>query len=163
MRYSIYMGNNLEKHFMDDKISVERKKALVREQTCFKVLNDHEINELIELFVEEHFSAGQVIVTEGGIVDSVFLIASGIAEVQHSWVDNGVIKVDKLADIGPDQAIGLSESGLYSLSGLRTATVIAKTDMQLLRMNVTLFNGFVLSHSNVAKALHAAAIVKDDI
>lgn len=151
------------KTLMDEKINFEQRKLLVKKQTCFKVLNDKEITELTELFVEKQYKSGETIVTEGDTVDSVFIIASGTAEVQHAWVDNGAIKVDKLTDLGPEQAIGLSDTGLYSLSGLRTATVVAKSDMILLRLNVTLFNGFVLSHTNVAKALHAAAAIKDDI
>ncbi len=147
---------------MEEAVSTDQKHALIKSQPCFKVLTDNEISELSELFIDKPFKAGEVVVTEGEIVDSVYLIVSGTAEVQHAWVDNGKIKIDKLADLGPGQAIGLSASGLFSLSGLRTATVIAKTDMQLLRMNVTLFNGFVLSHSNVSKALHAAASIDDE-
>ena len=146
---------------MDEKISSEQKMSLVRSQVCFKVLNDQEIAELSELFVEQEYKTGDVIVTEGDTVDSVFIIASGTADVQHSWVDNGVIKIDKLAEIGASSAIGLSETGLYSLSGLRTATVIAKSDMLLLRLKVTLFNGFVLYHSHVSKVLHAAVEAKE--
>jgi CRP-like cAMP-binding protein len=142
---------------MNEKMSFENKKFLVSKQLCFKVLNDEELKELTELFVETHYAAGDVIVTEGEIVDSVFIIVSGVAEVQHVWVDSGVIRADKLAELGPNQAIGLSETGIYSLSGVRTATVVAKSDMMLLRMNVTKFNGFVLSHSNVAKVLREAA------
>lgn len=146
---------------MDEMMSLEQKKSLVGNQACFKVLNDEEITELTELFTVVTFKTGDVIVTEGEIVNSVFIIVSGTAQVQHAWVDNGVIRVDKLADLGPERAIGLSETGLYSLSGLRTATVIAKTDMVLLRLSVTLFNGFVLSHSNVSRALRAAAMNED--
>ena len=142
---------------MDEKVDLKYKKFLVGSQPCFKVLNEEEITELTELFVEKHYKSGDVIVTEGDIVESVFLIVSGIAEVQHVWVDNGAIRADKLAELGPEQSIGLSVTGLYSLTGRRTATVVAKTDMVLLRLNVTVFNGFVLSHTHVAKALHAAA------
>jgi len=142
---------------MDEQISTEYKVSLVGNQACFRLLTDEEIAELSELFTEVYANADETVVTEGDIVDSVFLIVSGTATVQHSWVDNGVIKVEKLAELGPEQAIGLSETGLYSLTGRRTATVIAKTDMVLLRMSVSLFNGFVLSHSHVSKVLHAAA------
>lgn len=146
---------------MDEKVSFEHKKALIKNQACFKVLNDEEINELTELFLVTHPMAGDVIVTEGDHVESVFIIVSGTAEVLHVWVDNGIPKTDKLADLGPEQAIGLSETGLYSLSGLRTATVVAKSNMVLLCLSVALFNGFVLSHSHISKVLHAAAAKND--
>lgn len=146
---------------MDKKISEEQKKSLIGSQACFKILNDEDLNELCTLFNEVTYKKGEVIVIEGDIVDSVFLIISGTAEVQNVYVENNVIKSDKLAELGPNQSIGLSETGLYSLTGRRTATVIAKTDMVMLRMSVTLFNGFVLSHSNVSKALHAAAEARE--
>ena len=146
---------------MDETVSFEHKKSLIKNQACFKVLNDEEISELTELFGVKHYMAGDVIVTEGDPVESVFIIASGTAEVLHTWIDNGVPKTDKLADLGPEKAIGLSETGLYSLSGLRTATVVATSNMALICLNVTLFNGFVLSHSHISKVLHALAAKKD--
>ena len=150
---------------MDEKLDLDVKKSIVMSSACFKVLNDDEITELAELLVEEHFKAGEVVVTKGDTVKSVFFIVSGTAEVQNTSVDNGVTRADKLAELGPTDTIGLSETGLFSLSGRRTATVVAKTDMILLRLNVLVFNGFVLSHSHVYRTLNALAEVpgKDDL
>ena len=133
---------------MDNKVNFEDKKSLVSSQPCFKVLNDEDVSELTELFVEVSYMAGEVIVTEGEIIDSVFLIVSGVAEVRHVWVDNGVIRADKLANCS-GQSIGLSETG-FTLSGVRTATVVInRYGATALELNP--IYGFVLSHFNVLK------------
>lgn len=142
---------------MDEELNLEVKKSFVKSCACFKVLNDNEITELAELLVETQVKAGEVIVTKGDIVKSVFIIVAGTAEVQSTSVDNGITRIEKLAELGPKETIGLSQTGLYSLSGRRTATVVAKTDMTLLRLKITVFNGFVLSHSHVYSALNAVA------
>lgn len=133
----------------------EVKKNIISKQACFAQLTDTELGELARLWVEEERSAGNVIVTEGDDVDSVYLIIDGVAEVHHDRVVNHIIQSEVLAQLGPGDAIGLNETGFYSLSGRRTATVVAITDMVILRLNVAAFHGFTLMHS------HANNVMRD--
>jgi CRP-like cAMP-binding protein len=134
---------------MDDPTDLATKNAFVRKQTCFKPLTDKESEELAALLIDVHFKAGEIIVNEGDPVDSVYLIVSGSADVRHVTVSNNGLKSDSIATLHPGEAIGLNETGFYSLTGLRTATVVALTDMILLRLNIAEFHGFSLANSHV--------------
>lgn len=130
-------------------IDFDHKKGFLRNQPCFSELNDKEISELAAILVEKHLPAGTTIVTEGDLVDSVYLIISGTADVRvHKVVDNK-LEAQSVATLKGGDAIGLNENGFYSLSGRRTASVIANTNMVLLRLSVAAFHGFALSNSRV--------------
>jgi CRP-like cAMP-binding protein len=147
---------------MQEAIDFEFKKNLIKKQRVFAQLNEAEIDELTNLFIEKTFRVNETIVTEGDYVESVYLIVSGTADVRHISVENGQLKTESLAKLGPEQAIGLNETGFYSLSGRRTATVVAITDMVLLRMSVAAFNGFCLSHTRVNEIMHRTAKTATD-
>ena len=112
---------------MPDSVDVEIKKALISKQACFSQFTPTEIEMLASLFEEAHFAAGETIVTEGDLVDSVFLIIKGSTDVRHVTLEKQVPHVQHLAVLKEGDAIGLSETGFYSLSGRRTATVVAVT------------------------------------
>ncbi|HLB43522.1 MAG TPA: cyclic nucleotide-binding domain-containing protein [Gammaproteobacteria bacterium] len=132
-----------------DTVDPKYKQAFIKKQACFSQLTDQEISELATLFVEKSIQPGETIVTQGDLVDSVFLIVDGTADVRYVSIKDNTIHTESVAQLGPEQAIGLSETGFYSLSGLRTATVVALTKMILLRLSVAAFHGFALSHSHV--------------
>jgi len=127
------------------------KEFLIRKQACFSQLTDQEIQELAGLLTEKNYPSGSTIVVEGDPVDSVYLIVSGTADVIHQFIreDDDSIQSQLLATLGPETAIGLNETGLYSLSGKRTATVVAASDMVLLHLSVARYRGFELSHTHV--------------
>jgi CRP-like cAMP-binding protein len=138
---------------MTDSLTPDEKKTLIKNQKIFSQLTDDELDVLMTLFTEVHVKAGNIIVTEGDPVDSVFIIVSGKADVRRSTVENNQIKTTSLAILKRGEAIGLNETGFYSLSGVRTATVAAITDMVLLRLSVASFHGFALSNSHVGSIL----------
>jgi CRP-like cAMP-binding protein len=129
------------------------KRDLISKQPLFSLLNDDEITVLMTLFKEKKFKKGETIVTEGDPVDNVFLIISGTADVRHVSVVNSKLKIDSIAQLEAGSAIGLNETGFYSLSGRRTATVVALTDMILLELSVPAFHGFALSNSRVSSIM----------
>lgn len=138
---------------MTDVADSELKKALIAKQPCFRQLTAPEMAILADLMIEKHYSAGDLIVKQGQPVDSVFLIVSGIADVTHISRKETSTETEYLASLGPEEAIGLSETGFYSLSGIRTANVTAKTDMVLLRLSVAAFHGFALAYSHVNEVM----------
>lgn len=138
---------------MDTNLAVETKITLIRKQACFRLLNDAEVTMLADLFTVKEYPAGSVIVTQGDHVDSVFLIVSGDADVIVTTLVDGQRQENTVATLHPNQAIGLSETGFYSLSGVRTATVVAKNDMVLLHLRVAVFHGFALAHAHVAEVM----------
>lgn len=145
-------GIERERQDLDTKISY------IKKQACFSQLNDKEVTELAPLWIEKFVPAGQVIVVEGDPVDSVFLIVKGVAEVRHDRIIDGKLVSEKLAELSVGASIGLNETGFYSLSGRRTATVAAMTDMVLFRLNVAAFHGFALTHPHVNHIMRGQAI-----
>ena len=122
---------------------------LVQKQKCFSHLKNDEITILATLLQKRHYEPGETIVTEGEPVDSVYFIIHGTADVRHVYIDNNKETFDSIATLSSGQSIGLNETGFYSLSGLRTATVVAKTAIDAFRLSVPAFNGFALAHPDV--------------
>jgi CRP-like cAMP-binding protein len=139
---------------MDEVIDIELKIVLIKKQKVFAQLNSEEIEMLATLFLEKHLKSGTTIVTEGEPVDSIYLIVTGKADVRHVSMKDHVPQVQHLATLDEGAAIGLSETGFYSLSGVRTATVVADSDMVLLRLSVPALNGFALAYPHVKEIMN---------
>lgn len=142
---------------MGNTIDLTVKRAFLKEQACFSRLTDQEIDGLAELLSEKHFTAGETIVTEGDPVDSVFLIVSGTADVKLMTVKNNSIESKSVATLSIGEAIGLNDTGFYSLTGKRTATVVAQTDIVLLRLDIARFHGFALANHHVSEVMRSNA------
>jgi CRP-like cAMP-binding protein len=142
---------------MDDTIDLPIKKSFVKKQACFQLLSDKEMDELAGLLVERHFTTGETIVTEGDLVDNVFLIVRGEADVRVATIKNHVQQFNSVATLKMGAAIGLNETGFYSLSGKRTATVVAITDMVVLQLSVAKFHGFALAYPHVNEVMRKSA------
>lgn len=142
---------------MDDAVDLTLKKSYVKKQACFAQLSDKEITELADLLVEKHIASGATIVTEGDLVDNVFLIVSGEADVRVATIKDHALIFNSVATLKQGASIGLNETGFYSLSGKRTATVVANTDMILLQLSVAKFHGFALANPHVNEVMRKGA------
>lgn len=141
-----------------DEITAEVKQEYVRKQTCFAKLTPQETEVLATLLKEKHIPAGTTIVNEGEYVDSVYLIVSGKADVRNVRInEDKTTQIQSIATLGKDDAIGLNEYGFYSISGVRTATVVALTDMVVLSLSVAAFHGFALAYSHVNELMRQQA------
>jgi CRP-like cAMP-binding protein len=138
---------------MTDMINLEFKKELVSKQSCFANLNTSELDVLASLVVEADFKNGETIVEQGARVDSVFIIISGTADVLKTTVENHHAVTEKVATLKDGDAIGLSQRGFYSLTGMRTATVVATSDMYTLKLSVAVFRGFALAHPHATETM----------
>ncbi len=138
---------------MDDAIDSTLKKNYVKKQACFTKLSDKEVDELANLLVEKRVAPGETIVTEGDLVDNVFLIVSGEADVRVATIKDHALTFNSVATLKQGASIGLNETGFYSLSGKRTATVVAKTEMILLQLSVAKFHGFALANPHVNEVM----------
>lgn len=148
---------------MDNIVDFEFKKDLIQKQACFSQLSSDEIDKLAELFVEKHIKANETIVTEGDPVDSVYLIVKGEVDVRHVTIQNHLPHVESIVTLKEGAAIGLNERGFYSLSGIRTATVVAITDLVVLRLSMPAFHGFSLAYPHVNEIMHRnAANIMDE-
>lgn len=142
---------------MNEVTDLNLKKEFIKKQTCFNQFTDSETEKLAELLHEKHVPVGTTIVTEGDPVDSVYLIVKGTADVRVTTVKDNALHTQSVAKLGPEDSIGLNETGFYSLSGKRTATVVAETEMILLHLNIAEFHGFALAYSHVNEVMRRNA------
>lgn len=138
---------------MADTIELETKKDLLKQQSIFAELTEEENSTLASILVEKHFKPNDVIVTEGDLVDSVFIIVNGTADVRHVRYIDSKPQITSLAKLGPKDAIGIDEKGFYSISGVRTATVVAETDLVALRLSMAAFHGFTLTNAHASELM----------
>lgn len=130
-------------------VSMDVKKSFIRQQNVFSQLTEDEVDVLASLLAQKEFVPDETIVTEGEHVDSVYFIVKGKADVRHVSIQEGKVHIESIATLSEGASIGLNETGFYSLSGVRTATVTAMTPMITLRLSVAAFHGFALSNSHV--------------
>ena len=124
-------------------ISEKKKEELIAVHPVFSLLDTQDVKELATLMYEIYVPAGSAIVSEGDVVDSVYIIAGGLAEVRRHPVA-GVSKEEVIvAKLNIDECIGLSESGFFSKTGIRTATVVAVTTTLLIGIGIDAFNRFM--------------------
>jgi CRP-like cAMP-binding protein len=148
---------NFRKRLMEETVSIETKIQLIKKQNVFSKFTDEETKNLAAILVEQHFKTGATIVTEGDYVDSVYIIVSGRADVRHNIVQDGKLVVRSLALLGPGQAVGLNETGFFSLTGKRTATVVAITPVVALYLSIPKFKGFSLANPHVSEIMRQNA------
>lgn len=151
------MGLHFRMNDMANVLDISFKVSLIRKQPIFSKLTDEEVNMLAGLFTEKHYTSGETIVTEGDPVDSFFLIAHGTADVRHMVIEKDHVHLESVATLSEGDAIGLNESGFYSLTGVRTATVVALSDMTLITLTLALFHGFALAYPHVSEIMRNQA------
>lgn len=142
---------------MAETIDIETKKEYIKKQKCFMKLTENEIEVLASLLRETPFTPGETIVKEGERVDSIYIIVSGTADVLRGHIENHVHEMTKLASLKAGDAIGLSDEGFFSLTGLRTATVAATSNMMTLKLSVTIFRGFALAYPHANEVMRKQA------
>lgn len=149
------INNIQDENTMTDIIPLHTRQSVIKKQPCFSPLKDQEIEMLATLLIPKEFKAGETIVNEGDSVDSFYLLVQGEAEVRQIIYNDKTPEVKAVAVLSADRhdAIGLNETGFYSLSGLRTATVVAKTDVVALYLTLALFHGFALYYSHVNEVM----------
>ncbi|RUR27088.1 cyclic nucleotide-binding domain-containing protein [Legionella qingyii] len=125
------------------KMNFEQYEELILQHPLFCLLNRSNAHQLIGYAKPESVEAEQVIVVEGEPIDCIFLIVSGRAEVSREVHSLGKKQTMRISELREGDIIGLSSEGFVSHTGLRTATVKALTPMQLLKISLYDFLGFL--------------------
>lgn len=136
------MGSTLNQSHSFKTTDSEVRIFLLRSQPLFAQLSRASLQDLAKLFHEVTYKEGSIVVAKDERIDSFFLIVGGQAEVLD---DNK----NTIAMLHPGETIGLSHTGLFSETGLRTANVIAKKDLLVLRIELNDFQVFVDSHPEI--------------
>jgi len=153
LHYLLFLKKISMTNIPDLKIRIE----LIKKQECFFELSDNEAEMLAAMLSETTFNAGQSIVIEGSRVDRIYIIVSGTADVRHVVMENKKVKVQSIATLGPNDAIGLNEEGFYSKSATRTATVVATTAVQTYSLSVSAFYTFAEANPHVNEVMYKYA------
>jgi putative peptide zinc metalloprotease protein len=142
------------------KVDLSEREALIRVLPCFAMLTSDECHELALLMVEESYTVGQAMVVEDDLVDRVFIIVSGHAEASHQIVEKKKRKQKTfnkpLAILTAGDAIGLNDTGFFSTTGKRTATVTALTVVQALALDIKTLHTFLAKYPHIQNGMHTA-------
>ncbi|MHB1949531.1 MAG: cyclic nucleotide-binding domain-containing protein [Gammaproteobacteria bacterium] len=125
------------------RLSEEDREALIAHYPLFSLLIPEDIKVLSNLMYEIYVPAGLQIVNEGDVVDSVYLIAGGLAEVTRHPISTSTKNDIIVAKLSKGEAIGFSESSFFSKTGIRTGTVTALSSTLLLGIGIDSFNQFM--------------------
>lgn len=133
-------------NYTENRVNLDKRREILAAIPCFAGLSKDQCEEFIELMREMTVSVNETIVVENKVVDSIYFIVSGNAEVSQEIKKFKKIKIVPVASLNPGDTIGLNEAGFYSQSGVRTATVTALTDMLLLKLDLKDLYGFLEKH-----------------
>lgn len=133
-------------------MSIDKPDAL-RRSPLFELLSPAELQVLADLSKPRRFEAGEPIIAEGEVGDSLYVLAAGEVEVSRHETPGA-----PLAVLGPPGTFG--EMALVDREH-RSATVRARTEVQALQLsaeNFTTFrkysrDGFTLVVINIARVL----------
>ncbi len=110
----------------------------IRQVPLFAQLDEAELVRLADRFVERSFKEGDVVVEEGATGTSVFVIVDGSASVSIA----GELK----ASLGPGDYFG--EMAAVD-DGIRSASIVAATDLDVCFLTPWEFRPFVEEHPEV--------------
>lgn len=136
-----------------DLISIAEREVLLRRQSGFESLSVNEGATLVGLMQEVQMQTGERIVVEGEVIDAVYIIASGTAEVTKGVDLDGKQGVTFLGLLNEGAGIGLKGAQFFSQTGLRTATVTATSPCMLLQLKISDFNQFLTKHPHILQNL----------
>ena len=133
----------LSSYSRDDKYCCELLASLFP----FSLLSTPDVASLYSIAELIRYKSGDVIVNEDDIVDSFFVLVEGKVEVlQKKILDGKINNILLMVLENAGQTIGLTNQGYFSTTGKRTATVVAMTEVRLLRFGIANFNTFIRDH-----------------
>ena len=129
------------------KRELTRRLQMLRNVDMFNALSKAEIAEIAERLEYAPFARGDVITKQGNPAHWLYILAFGEAEVLYEPA------------AGPPQPIGAVRAGQFfgemaMLTGdARSATVVAKTDVECYRLDRASFQGLLLSRPEIAEEI----------
>jgi hypothetical protein len=126
----------------------------LRKCDLFKSLSDAEAVVLARFMEHADLKPGEVIVHQGNSCDALYMIEMGEAEIQVQKADGTRMTVGKC---GPGDLFG--EIALVT-GGERTADVVAKTSMRLMKLSKDAYARFITHMPEVEAKLHRVALQK---
>jgi len=129
------------------KREIGRRLEMLRGVDLFSVLSDEEMNEIADRVQYAPFARGDVITKQGNVAHWLYIVAFGEAEVRYE------------PPYGEAQVLGALRAGQFFgemalLTGeARSATVVAKTDVECYRLDRAAFQGLLLKRPEIADGM----------
>lgn len=133
-----------------------KSKTIIKSYPCFSSLTEQQVSELIALMHEQVFLPKDLIVKEHELVDKIYFIWEGGAEVVHETLKRNKVIATPLAVLGEGDSIGLDDRGFYSGTGKRTATVYAIDHVKVLCLDIKTLNQFLKKYHLDSSMLFAS-------
>lgn len=144
----------------DRLLNLEQRVALLKTVPAFATLLTAEDEAaLAQLMHEVCYAPQEVWVKEGALVDSVFILVSGRAEVTLQYMKKTkILKKVKTREVPvgilrAGDTIGLNNEGFYSQTGKRTATIVALTEVHALALNIEMLHAFFQERPHLKSAM----------
>ncbi|HSJ90047.1 MAG TPA: ATP-binding protein [Anaerolineales bacterium] len=118
----------------------------LRKSPLFQGLSDDELQQLMDMAEPVSLSAGEILIKQGDAGDAAYVVIQGEFEIQKQS-GQSLIKIDVR---NPGDVVG--EMALLS-SAPRNATVLAKTDCEVLRIPPQAFQQLLTSSTTAAMAV----------
>jgi putative peptide zinc metalloprotease protein len=125
---------------------LQKRLSLLKNIPFFTYIAVAEFEKLAVHFHDVSYASGSILVNENEIIDSIFVIVEGRVEVSRQEKRSGKIEPDILSVLHHGEVIGLNDTGYFSASSLRTATVTALTQLLVIRMELRDFKQFLKTH-----------------
>lgn len=118
----------------------------------FSYFSATDLNELLSQCTVDTFEADELITREGELVNAVYFILKGRCEVQKQSGEGESLINQPIATLSEGESIGLSQVGLFSSTGARTATVKALASVMLLHLDISKLQHYLEEHPNLNEA-----------
>ncbi|HSW71536.1 MAG TPA: PqqD family peptide modification chaperone, partial [Gammaproteobacteria bacterium] len=126
--------------------TVAERQALIKTYPCFSTLTKRQSQELAALLKEVFYAPKEVVVTQEELIDSVYFIVKGEAEVTHLSEYKKKKIITPIGLLQAHDSIGLNDTGFYSTTGKRTATVTAISEFLVLALDLNDLHDFLKKH-----------------
>ena len=129
------------------KREISRRLEMLRGVDLFSVLSPGEMTEVAERLQYAPFARGDVITKQGNVAHWLYIVMFGEAEVRY---EPGQAPAQLVGTLRPGQFFG--EMALLT-GDARSATVIAKTDVECYRLDRAAFQGLLLARPEIAEGM----------
>ena len=126
---------------------ISRRLEMLRGVDLFSVLSEEEVGEVAERLQYAPFARGDVITKQGNVAHWLYIVAFGEVEVRYEPAAGGP---QALATLRSGQFFG--EMALLT-GDARSATVVAKTDVECYRLDRAAFQGLLLARPEIAEGM----------
>ena len=134
-------------------MDVTEIQQFISNHPCFAKLSKQNLADISSHVTTRYLNPNDTLVREGEVVDSIYFIVSGSLVVKRKVESQDVI----VAALGKGEVVGLNDSGFYSDTGVRTATVVASTSSVVLRLDLNVFYKLATESPQIDKVMRDQA------